>query len=226
MTASELRPAVAPGQPAPDFTLPAVDGSGTVSLTDYRGRAPLFLALFPGLWCPFCRRALAQIGTTEQALRASGVETLGIVATSPENAQFYFRFRPTRLRLAADPDLTTHRAYGVPKPAATPELMKAFETTRINPDGLLPEPLPIPEAAAMAAKLDGYMDNETDRADLERQWPQLKGQFLIDRDGIVRWASIESASEGLAGIGKFPSHDEILTAARTVLARNPANTAK
>jgi peroxiredoxin len=225
MTVSELRSAVAPGQPAPDFTLPAVDGSGTVSLADYRGRAPLFLALFPGLWCPFCRRALAQIGTAEQALKASGVETLGIVATSSENAQLYFKFRPTRLRLAADPELATHRAFGVPKPAPTPELMRAFETTRINPDGILPEPMPIPEAAATAAKLDGYIENETDRADLERQWPQLKGQFLIDRDGIVRWVSIECATEGLIGIGKFPSSNEILTAARTVLPQNSTDTA-
>ena len=35
---------------------------------------------------------------------------------------------------------------------------------------------------------------ETDQADMERQWPQLKGQFLIDRDGIVRWANIECAT--------------------------------
>ena len=31
----------------------------------------------------------------------------------------------------------------------------------------------------------------------ERQFPQLKGQFLVDRDGIVRWANIE-CSEGIA----------------------------
>ena len=139
------------------------------------------------------------------------------MATPPENARLYFKFRPTRLRLAADPELTTHRAYGVPKPAPTPEFMKALETTRINPDGILPEPLPITQAAEAVGKLDGYAENETDHADMERQWPQLKGQFLIDRDGIVRWANIECATEGLAGIGKFPSRDEILTAARTLL---------
>ena len=50
---------------------------------------------------------------------------------------------------------------------------------------------------------------------MERQWPQLKGQFLIDRDGIVRWANIECA-EGMAGLGKFPSDEEILTAARAL----------
>jgi peroxiredoxin len=221
MTISDLHPSVSPGEPAPDFTLPAVDGSGTVSLADYRGRSPLFLALFAGVWCPFCRRAIAQVATTEPTLKAAGVETLGIVATSPENARLYFKFRPTRFRLAADPELTTHRAFGVPKPVATPEFMKAIETTRINPDGILPEPLPITEAAAAVATLDGYKGTETDRTDMERQWPQLKGQFLIDQDGIVRWANIECATEGLAGVGKFPSSEEILMAARTVLSTAP-----
>jgi len=42
------------------------------------------------------------------------------VATAPENARLYFKFRPTRLRLASDPEMSTHRAYGLPKPAPTP----------------------------------------------------------------------------------------------------------
>jgi peroxiredoxin len=217
MTVPYCRPTVSPGEPAPDFALPAVDGTEIVSLADYRGKAPLFLALFVGLWCPFCRRAIAQLAKSEEVLQASGVKTLAVVATRPENARLYFRFRPTRLRLAADPDLTTHQAYGVPKPVPTPEFMNELELTRINPDGVFPEPLTIKEAAAALTRLDGYMENETDHADVERQWPQLKGQFLIDRDGIVRWTNIECAAEGLAGIGKFPSVDETLTAARTLL---------
>jgi hypothetical protein len=152
----------------------------------------------------------------EGKLKAVGVESLGIVATSPENARLYFRFRPARLRLAADPELTTHRAFGVPKPEPTPEFMQAMETTRVNPFGNLPEPLPVVQAAAAIAKLDGYVENETDRADTQRQWPQLKAQYLIDRDGIVRWANIECATEGIAGIGKMPSIDDILTAARAL----------
>jgi hypothetical protein len=135
-----------------------------------------------------------------------------VVATPPENARLYFKFRPCGLRVAADPELSTHRAYGVPKPASTPEFMNALQTTRINPDGEFPEPLPIEEAAARVNKFDGYTQNDTDRADLERQWPQLKGQFLIDRNGIVRWVNIECAIEGLGGIGRFPSADAILAA--------------
>lgn len=216
MTTIDSRPPVAPGEPAPDFTLPAVDRAESVSLADYRGRSPVFLALFIGLWCPFCRRSIAQMGKVEGKLKALGVEALGVVATAPENARLYFKFRPTRLRLASDPELSTHRAYGLPKPAATPEFMQGLETTRINPTGEFPEPLPIMEAAVTLSRQDGYVENDTDKADLERQWPQLKGQFLIDRDGIVRWANVECATEGFAGVGKFPSEEEILTAARAL----------
>jgi hypothetical protein len=120
------------------------------------------------------------------------------------------------MRLASDPGLSTHRAYGLPKPAATPEFLKDLEMVRINPYGEFPAPLPVMEAAAAAAKQDGYTDTDTDKADLDHQWPQLKGQFLIDRDGIVRWANIECATEGVAGVGKFPSDEEILTAARAL----------
>jgi peroxiredoxin len=213
---TEFRPPVSPGERAPDFTLPAIDREETISLADYRGRSPLFLALFIGLWCPFCRRSIAQMGATQASLKAAGVESLGIVATTPENARLYFKYRPTRLRLGADPELSTHRAYGLPKPESTPELMNALGTIRINPDGALAEPLPVMQAAATLSRADGYTDNETDKAEMERQWPQLKGQFLIDREGIVRWANVECATEGLAGIGKFPTVEEILAAVRAL----------
>jgi len=98
-----LRPPLRPGERAPDFALPRADREGVVSLADYQGRGPLFLGLFRGLSCAFCRRAIAQLDVTGDRLRALGVETLGIVATTPENARLYFRYRPARLSLAADP---------------------------------------------------------------------------------------------------------------------------
>ena len=218
MAAIESRPPLQPGEPAPDFTLPAVEREGTVSLADFRGRRPLLLALFRGVYCPFCRRAIAQMGITREKLQAVGVESLGIVATKPEHARLFFRFRPTRLPLAADPELRTHRAYGVPKPDVTPELMRDLQSVRINPTGELAAPMPILEANDALNRLDGFEPTETDRDDSQRVFPQLKGQFLIDRDGIVRWVNIEGATEGLAGIGKFPTDEELLAAARALLA--------
>jgi peroxiredoxin len=219
MTMAEARQPVAPGEPAPDFTLPAVDRNENVSLADYRGRSPVFLALLVGLWCPFCRRQIAQIGTIENKLKALGVDSLAVVATAPENARLYFKFRPTRVRLASDPELSTHRAYGIPRPAVNSEFMEALASTKINPDGVLPEPLPIVDAARAVGRLDSYAETKTDQADMERQWPQLKGQFLIDRDGIVRWANIECAKEGIGGVGKFPPEESILGAARALSSR-------
>jgi peroxiredoxin len=216
-TPSRLSP-IQPGEPAPEFSLPAINDDGTIALAEYRGRSPLFLALFVGLWCPFCRRSIAQMGTLEGRIRAAGVETLGIVASAPENARLYFKYRPTRLRLAADPEMFTHRAYGLPRPEVTPELMDQITAIRINPSGDLPAPLPVQEAAMAIERLDGgFTPTETDQADMQRQWPQLKGQFLVDRNGIVRWANIECGGpDGLAGIGKFPTTDEILAAIRAL----------
>ncbi len=46
----ELRQPLQPGDRAPDFTLPAVDREGNVSLADYRGRSPVLLAVLRGLY--------------------------------------------------------------------------------------------------------------------------------------------------------------------------------
>ena len=211
----ESRPPVTPGEAAPDFTLPAVDKAGNVSLADYRGRTPVFLALMVGLWCPFCRRHIAQMGTTETKLKAVGVETLAVVATPPDNARLYFKFRPSKLRLGADPELITHRAFGVPRPVPNPEFLGVLATAKVNPTGELPQPLPVMEATQALTAIDKYQATQADHADLERQFPQLKAQFLIDREGVVRWANFECA-DGVEGIGKFPSDEVILTAAKSL----------
>jgi len=50
MTTASAHPPVQPGDPAPDFTLPAAHGQGTVSLSEYRDRSPVLLALFRGVY--------------------------------------------------------------------------------------------------------------------------------------------------------------------------------
>jgi peroxiredoxin len=208
---------VQPGERAPEFLVPAVQEERTISLLDYCGKTPLLLGLFPGLYCPFCRRALAQMATTSDHLKTLGVDSLAIVGTELDNARLYFKFRPTRMALGADPQLATHRLYGVPRPEPTPQLMELVENTRINPTGELPEPLPPMQAAMALTALDGYQPTPTDQRERESTFTQMKGQFLIDRDGVVRWANIECGKEGLSGLGKFPSHNELMSAASIVI---------
>jgi hypothetical protein len=96
--------------------------------------------------------------------------------------------------------------------------MQAVEEVRINPTGEFPEPLSVQAAIAELAKRDDYRPTATDQREGESNFTQLKGQFLIDRHGIVRWANIEcGGQEGLSGLGKFPTHEELLSAARTVM---------
>ena len=57
---------IQPGEAAPEFAVPSVQDDRTICLADYRGRASLLLGLFPGLYCPFCRRAIAQMAATSE----------------------------------------------------------------------------------------------------------------------------------------------------------------
>src|SRR5687768_3228812 len=103
-----------PGDPAPHFTLPAVNREGQVSLDDYRGRTPVLVALFRGLHCPFCRRQLVHLGTTQDKLKEIGVETVAVVNTPPERARLYYKYRPAKVLLGADPEAATHQAFRLP----------------------------------------------------------------------------------------------------------------
>ena len=216
MASVEPRAPVQVGSPAPDFSLPAVDHEGAVSLADYRGEKPVLLALMRGLWCAFCRRHIEQLGVTREKLQTYGVETLVIVATSPERARLYHKYRATRVPLAADRDLSTHRAYGVQRVPITPMTMVKMLVTRTNPTGELQKPMSLLRLGGTLDRLDGFELTPVDREDKRHQQGQLVGEFLIDRDGIVRWMNVEGAREGLAGIGKFPTDDELLAAARLV----------
>ena len=200
------------GDSAPEFVLPAADQDGNVALRDYLGRSPVFLGLFRGLYCAFCRRAVAGLGRLSTKLAPLGIQTLGVVATPTHHARLYFKYHRVPISLGADPAMTTHAAYGLPKVSKeTWDL-----STRINPTGELSEPLSIWEANKALGQLDLFKPTQTDRDDMQRTWNQLTGLFLIDRTGIVRWVFVEAA-DGPAGLGKYPLETELVTAAQTLL---------
>jgi peroxiredoxin len=223
MMTTAARPPIRPGEPAPDFVLPAGNREGAVALADYRGKSPVLLAMMRGLYCAFCRRHIAQLGTTRQKLQALGVDVLAIAAMAPERLRLYYRFRPVGVPVAADPHLVTHRAYGVPQPALTPEITQAVASKYLE----LARDLRMPttdqaDIRRILGERDGFEPVPAELAD-RRDWSdrhggQLTAQFLVDRDGIVRWVNIEGATEGLAGLEKFPTDDEFLAAARRVVA--------
>ena len=224
MTAA-LRPPIQPGEDAPQFALPAVNRDGMVSLDDFRGKSALFIGLYRGLHCPFCRRQIVLLGSTQDKLRALGVETLAVVNTPLERARLYFKYKPARVLLGADPDAATHRAFRVPdvEVVANPTTsqwpqritLEEVSQVRVNPTGELPGPTPVFEAMERLNAKDGFEATEVDQQVAAVHGMQGVGHFLIDRQGIVRWTHLE-AGERMADLVTFPQDAQILEAARAL----------
>jgi peroxiredoxin len=66
---------VKPGLPAPNFTLPGLDGK-MVSLTDYKGKV-VFLNIW-ATWCPPCREEMPSMEKLYNELKGDGFEILAI----------------------------------------------------------------------------------------------------------------------------------------------------
>lgn len=182
-----------------------------MSLADHRHKNAVLLGLFRGLHCPFCRRQIFQLSGIQDTLARMGIVTLAVVNTQRERAALYFRYHPTRAVLLADPDARTHRLFGVP--SVVPD--EAFAAVRSNPTGELPHPMhPMEANAALNAK-DGFVLTPVDEEVFAAHGTQLAGHFLIDREGIVRWSSLE-AEQGAHMVATFPSPAEILAAAGTL----------
>lgn len=210
------RPTVRPGEPAPDFVLPALHDTRTVALRDYRGKSALLLAIERGLFCPFCRRHIAHLGLAASKLRALGVDVLSVVGTPVARARMYLAARPAPVPMVADPTHSLHRAYGLPRFPSTPETEARAASALINPFGELPAPRPLKHLAEEISRDDPYEWTAADQEAFDLGQMATTGQILIDRDGVVRWVNVEGAGDGLAGLGRFPSEKELLAAARAL----------
>jgi len=167
-----------------------------------------------------------QLGTTQEKLKAVGVETMAVVNTPLERARLYYKYRPARVLLTADPEAATHRAFRLPEGILVEKESEAswsqakvtmgqLQAARINPTGELPAPQNPFVAMDTLNKRDGFEVTEIDGQIAAAHGTQLAGHFLIDRDGIIRWGHIE-AGERIEDLSKFPSDDEIVAAARAL----------
>jgi hypothetical protein len=156
------------------------------------------------------------LGATAEKLKKLGIETIGIVASRPERTRLFFRYRPVRFTVGADPALLTHRAYGAPRTAVTPEIMQAIGGAYVKLAHELKLEVPEGQAQEVIGRLDGFEVTASEGEEFERHQAQLTAQFLVDRQGIVRWANVECSRDGLAGVDQFPTDDVIEEAARAL----------
>jgi peroxiredoxin Q/BCP len=105
---SETR--LSPGDAAPDFTLPADDGS-TVSLSDLRGRK-VIVYFYPAAMTPGCTKQACDFTDSLSSLQAAGYEVLGISPDKPEKLAKFRERDALTITLLSDPDKAVLEAYG------------------------------------------------------------------------------------------------------------------
>ena len=101
---------LAPGDTAPDFTLPDADGQD-VSLKDYRGRK-VVVYFYPAAMTPGCTTQACDFRDSLDSLQAAGIAVIGI---SPDQPQKLAKFRERdslTFPLLSDPSRDVLEAYG------------------------------------------------------------------------------------------------------------------
>jgi peroxiredoxin len=105
--------ALAPGTPAPDFTLHTTPDQ-TVSLSDFRGQ-PVILAFYPADWSPVCGEEVTLLNEVLPEFRRFHAELLGISVDGAWCHLAFARDRKLQFPLLADfePKGAVARRYGV-----------------------------------------------------------------------------------------------------------------
>jgi thioredoxin-dependent peroxiredoxin len=101
---------LAPGDPAPDFTLPDADGQ-PVSLSSLRGQR-VIVYFYPAAMTPGCTKEACDFRDNLAELNGRGIAVLGI---SPDQPAKLARFRDKEgltFPLLSDPDRAVLQAYG------------------------------------------------------------------------------------------------------------------
>ena len=132
---------LAPGTPAPDFSLHSTPDQ-TVSLHEFRGR-PVILAFYPADWSPVCSDQMGLYNEILSEFRHHNAALLGISVDGVWCHLAFARDRKLHFPLLADfePKGAVSRAYGAYQPAADGSRPSAPLRDRRRGDHLLELPV-------------------------------------------------------------------------------------
>ena len=157
------------GRAAPEFRLASAQG-GETGPQDFRGKSSVVLWFSKGLFCPFCRRNMAQLALRYPEIQALGAEVLQVTHNTLDEARGYLKHYPIKFPYLCDAERTAHEKYGVELPGVSLGGFLASGAAVVTDFVLKGEktPPPIPFIKRYAGK-------DADQA-----------VFVLDRDGVVR----------------------------------------
>jgi peroxiredoxin Q/BCP len=101
---------LAPGDTAPDFTLPDADGKH-VSLADLRGRR-VVVYFYPAAMTPGCTTQACDFRDSLSSLAAAGIDVVGISPDKPDKLAKFRERDSLTFPLLSDPSRSVLEAYG------------------------------------------------------------------------------------------------------------------
>ncbi|MCZ2819528.1 thioredoxin-dependent thiol peroxidase [Modestobacter sp. VKM Ac-2977] len=142
---------LAPGDPAPEFTLPDADGT-PVSLSSFRGRR-VIVYCYPAALTPGCTTQAVDFTAAAGDLAEAGLDIIGVSPDVPEKLSRFREQEELSITLVSDPEkqvLTAYGAYG-PKKLYGKEVVGVIRSTFVvDADGRI-------EKAAYNVKATGHV---------------------------------------------------------------------
>ena len=143
---------LAPGDPAPDFTLPDADGN-QVSLSWLRGQR-VIVYFYPAAMTPGCTKQACDFTAALPDLTADGLAVLGISPDAPAKLARFREKEHITFPLLSDPDkavLTAYGAFGEKQNYGKTVMGVIRSTFVVDPEGKI-------EKALYAVKATGHVD--------------------------------------------------------------------
>jgi peroxiredoxin len=190
-----------PGQPAPAFALPALQG-GTVELAAYHGRCNVLLWFSRGFTCPFCRTHMAGFVEGYERLRAAETEVIQVAPNLVDGARSFFGESAPPYPFVCDPDKRLYAVYGLGDRGAleaTRSAVVSFGHALAHGDGT---------AHVRGAWADVANRNFLRRLHHHAVTALEQGVFVIDRQGLIRHRFV------VGPIDALPAADQLLRVVR------------
>jgi peroxiredoxin len=150
------------GDRAPDFELPNAAGE-KVKLSDLTARGPVVLMWYRGGWCPYCNIALRGFHNAMPEIRAAGASMVAVSPETPDNSMSTTEKNHLDFEVLSDRGNKAAHAFGV-----------AYKIPKVVAD-------------QFKGRLDLAKYNGDDSGELP-----LGATYVIDRDGVIRYAFVDS----------------------------------
>lgn len=174
--------AIGVGARAPEIELESVQGP-IVRLNDFYGRSNIVLWFSRGYNCPFCRRYMAQLDQAFDRFHMLNTEVLEIGPNVLKPARIYFQRQPIKFPFLCDPTKATYLRFGLRDLGvieANINTFRSFGWAYTHGDGV--------NTTRLAAG-DTFTEGLLGRLHHHALTAMQQGMFIVDREGILRYAN-------------------------------------